>query len=124
MKNDVDNSEEIKKIADFINTTNKVQNRNMVSNISTSIRRDEFDRPLRRPTTPMTNLSSTSNSQVFVVERKSIASKIRPNIPRTTSIVNQNNEMNDIKDLESDLKDRIHIEEEQKVLLYIIHIGC
>lgn len=38
----------------------------MVSNISSSIRRDEFDRPLRRPTTPMTtNLSSTSNSQIF-----------------------------------------------------------
>lgn len=37
----------------------------MMSNVSASIRRDEIDRPLRRPTTPMTNLSSTSNSQIF-----------------------------------------------------------
>jgi hypothetical protein len=30
----------------------------------------------------MTNLSSTSNSQVFTNDRKSIASRIRSNIPR------------------------------------------
>ncbi len=33
----------------------------------------------------MTNLSSTSNSQVFTVERRSIASRIRANFARTES---------------------------------------
>ncbi len=61
-------------------------NRNMISNAS-SIRRDEIiDRPLRRPTTPMTVLSSTSNSQIFNQERKSIASKMRSNLGKQTHL--------------------------------------
>jgi hypothetical protein len=50
---------------DYINGDINNANKNLVSNAS-SIRRDDIiDRPLRRPTTPMTVLSSTSNSQVF-----------------------------------------------------------
>ena len=83
IRNDNDNKEEIIKINEFIKTSNKQGNKNLISGVS--VRRDELDRPLRRPTTPMTNLSSTSNSQIFTMERKSIASRIRANFPRTES---------------------------------------
>jgi hypothetical protein len=77
-----ENDDELKKIQEaFSNLNNNQVNRNMVSNMS--IRRDELDRPLRRPTTPMTNLSSTSNSQIFTNDRKSITSKMKPNIPKS-----------------------------------------
>jgi hypothetical protein len=61
-----DNELELQKINEFLNSE-KNPNRNLVSNnVSSTLRRDEIvDRPLRRPTTPMTNLSSTSNSQIF-----------------------------------------------------------
>jgi hypothetical protein len=84
VRNETENKEEIYKINEFIKITNKQNNRNLISN-NVSVRREDIDRPLRRPTTPMTNLSSTSNSQVFTVERKSIASRIRANFARTES---------------------------------------
>lgn len=65
IKTQYENQSEVQKIMEFINNSGNTVNRNMISNNSASIRRDEFDRPLRRPTTPMTNLSSTSNSQIF-----------------------------------------------------------
>ncbi len=66
MKSAHENELEIQKIMDFLSSDKPQANRNMISNVSASIRRDETaDRPLRRPTTPMTNLSSTSNSQIF-----------------------------------------------------------
>jgi hypothetical protein len=88
---------------------NNRQNTNLVSNVS--IRRDEFDRPLRRPTTPMTNLSSTSNSQVFTNDRKSIASRIRPSIPRANTekekeyILRDNIEGDNIRPLSRKIKE-------------------
>ena len=43
----------------------------MIKSNNLGIRRDELDKPLRRPTTPMTNLSNTGNSQIFnAVEKK------------------------------------------------------
>lgn len=61
--------------------------------VSASIRRDDNDRPLRRPTTPMTNLSSTSNSQIFN-QGRSIASKIRSNIKGINLKIDLNGEEN------------------------------
>jgi hypothetical protein len=68
IKDPHENILETQKINEFINdlASNMRKNKNIMNSIvSSSIRRDEYDRPLRRPTTPMTNLSSTSNSQIF-----------------------------------------------------------
>jgi hypothetical protein len=112
IRNPRENNEEIQKIMEYMNGSNtgagvnnnagvNINRNNTIinSNISSSIRRDDFDRPLRRPTTPMTNLSSTSNSQIFNgVERRSIQSRIRQNVHRNDeseggdlNIVNSNN---------------------------------
>ena len=40
-------------------------NKSTITSISASVRPEDVDRPLRRPTTPMTNLSMTGNSQMF-----------------------------------------------------------
>ncbi len=54
------------------------------------IRKDELDRPLRRPTTPMTNLNNTVNSQIFnaIGDKKHSFVKNKPNIPIN---INSNN---------------------------------
>lgn len=60
-----ENQIETQKILDYLQGDVSNVNRNMISN-SSSIRKDEIiDKPLRRPTTPMTVISSTSNSQIF-----------------------------------------------------------
>jgi hypothetical protein len=120
IRNENENKEEINKISEFIKTMNK-QNKNLISNVS--IRRDEHDRPLRRPTTPMTNLSSTSNSQVFTNDRKSIASRIRANIPRNNTNSNVNDKEYVLKDQIETLEDRpsskmVNRIEEEKVLKF------
>jgi hypothetical protein len=47
------------------------------------MKKDELDRPLRRPTTPMTNLNNTVNSQIFnaIGDKKHSFVKNKPNIP-------------------------------------------
>lgn len=97
IKGEEENNKEIKKLQEIIEDYNKTNinhtnnninnNRNLISN--TSIRRDDIDRPLRRPTTPMTNLSSTSNSQIFNIGKNSIASRLRNNVSKTPPITNE-----------------------------------
>jgi len=68
IKDPQENIVETQKINEFVNdlASNMRKNKNIMNSIvSSSVKREEFDRPLRRPTTPMTNLSSTSNSQIF-----------------------------------------------------------
>jgi hypothetical protein len=66
IKSPDENNEEIKKILEYMQG-NKLTNinKNTISNASYLIRDEIIDRPLRRPTTPMTVISSTSNSQIF-----------------------------------------------------------
>jgi len=105
IKESDENILETQKINDFINSLSSNKGKlqtNPNNNLSSSIRREEHDRPLRRPTTPMTNLSSTSNSQVLGMERKSIASKLKSNLKainvkidiNENSTQNQNNNQN------------------------------
>jgi len=84
---------EIQNINEFINTSNNPHRIVNPNDVSASIRRDDNDRPLRRPTTPMTNLSSTSNSQIFN-QGRSIASKIRSNIKGINLRIDLNGEEN------------------------------
>ncbi len=61
------------------------------------IRKDELDRPLRRPTTPMTNLNNTVNSQIFnaIGDKKHSFVKNKPIIPIN---INNNNNIQEDKD--------------------------
>lgn len=45
-------------------------NKSTINSISASLRPQDVDRPLRRPTTPLTNLSMTGNSQMFGGDKK------------------------------------------------------
>jgi hypothetical protein len=99
IRNTRDNELEIQKINEYLNSVQNKINPN-INNISASIRRDENDRPLRRPTTPMTNLSSTSNSQIFnqgkdgILDKRSISSKLKSNLKSVNIKVDTQTEEN------------------------------
>ncbi len=99
IRNTRENEIEIQKINEYLNSVQYKNNQN-INNISSSIRRDEFDRPLRRPTTPMTNLSSTSNSQIFnqgkdgMLDKRSISSKLKSNLKSVNIKVDSQTEEN------------------------------
>jgi hypothetical protein len=62
IQDDDQNKSEREKINTYMNNEG-LNNDTKISH--SSLLRNDLERPLRRPTTPMTNLSSSSNSQMF-----------------------------------------------------------
>lgn len=94
----------------FISVMNSKRNQHNQPNLSSSHRVNMSysnsiinteDRPMNRPTTPLSCISSTSNSQIIYYERKSVNQKMKSTLSRkqnvhTTDKLKQMENTNDV----------------------------
>lgn len=78
IRNDEINKNEEQTLRKFMNNNPNMTgnlNKSTINSISACLRPQDVDRPLRRPTTPLTNLSMTGNSQMFAGDKKNLQMK-------------------------------------------------